>query len=431
MKQLNFRVCIVFVFLMSHLTAMGEEPKLIAIRAGRLFDVENGKVLKDQVILIKDDRILSVGSSKKIVIPIDSKQIDLSDSTVLPGLIDAHTHFTSNPLWSGSSGYGISDTRSAVYGARAARLTLDAGFTCVRDVGAFGHADVAIRDAINDGDIVGPRMRVSTIPIGITGGPTDDTTLSPEYHYIAPGIANDPWAARTRVREAVKYGADMIKMMATGSVLGGGIPGTQMLTLEEMKAIVDEAHKFGKKVAAHAHGTNGIKDAILAGADSIEHASLIDAEGIKLAREKGTYLVMDIYVDDYILGEGAKLGLTAEQLKKEKEVGDQQRENFKRAWKAGVKMAFGTDAGIYPHGDNAKQFPYMIKYGMTEMEAVQAATIQAARLMSMESEVGSLRPGKFADIIAVQGNLEADVRLLQNVQFVMKGGEVIKGKKSY
>ena len=401
--------------------------KLIAIRAGSLIDVAAGRVLTDQVVLIEGERISAVGPAGKLSIPAGAEIIDLGNATVLPGLIDAHTHLTSNPREHGYLGLGTSNIRAALYGVRAARDTLAAGFTTVRNVGADGFGDVALRDAINAGDTPGPRMLVSASALGIKGGHCDNNLLPPEYKDVAAGVADGPWAARGKVREMIKYGADLIKICATGGVLSkGDEAGTQQFTLEEMQAIVDEAHKLGRRVAAHAHGTSGIKDAIRAGVDSIEHASLIDDEGIRLAREKGTYLVMDIYNDDYILQEGEKAGILKESIEKERKLGQLQRDNFRKAFAGGDRMAFGTDAGVYPHGDNAKQFFYMVKYGMTPMQAIQAATANAADLLGWKDRVGAIAAGKYADIIAVEGDPTRDVTLLTKVGFVMKGGQVVK-----
>ncbi|HEX9392433.1 MAG TPA: amidohydrolase family protein [Usitatibacteraceae bacterium] len=411
----------------AQLAKENDKEKIIAIRAGRLIDVVAAKVLVDQTIVIRGERISAVGPGATTKVPDGAELIDLSQATVLPGLIDVHTHLTGNPQLHGYRGLGEADIRAALYGARAARVTLEAGFTSVRNVGASGYGDVALRDAINDGDIVGPRMLVSAYAIGIKGGHCDENLLPPEFDYTGKGVADGPWAARSKVREMVKYGADLIKICASGGVLSkGDEAGAQQYTLEEMKAIVDEAHKLGRKVAAHAHGTSSIRDAILAGVDSIEHASLIDEEGIRLAREKGTYLAMDIYNDDYILQEGEKAGILPESLKKEKEIGQLQRDNFRKAFQGGARMAFGTDAGVYPHGDNAKQFYYMVKYGMTPMQAIQAATINAADLMGWKSKVGSISVGKFADIIAVDGDAADAAALLTRVKFVMKGGAVVR-----
>ncbi len=408
------------------MTAPGKSR--IAVRAGRLIDVEAGRILTDQVILIEAERIIAVGPAASTPIPEGVRIIDLSASTVLPGLIDVHTHLTSNPREHGYQGLGTSNVRQAIYGVRAARDTLNAGFTTVRNVGASGYGDVALRDGINDGDLPGPRMQVSAYALGIKGGHCDNNLLPPEYNDVGTGVADGPWAARGKVREMAKFGADLIKICATGGVLSkGDEAGAQQYTLEEMQAIVDEAHKLGRKVAAHAHGTSGIRDAILAGVDSVEHASLIDAEGIRLAKQKGTYLVMDIYDDDYILAEGEKAGFLPESLEKERKIGQLQRDNFRIALQGGDRMAFGTDAGVFPHGDNAKQFYYMVRYGMTPMQAIQSATINGADLMGWKDRVGSIRAGKFADLIAVDKDVIADITVLTHVQFVMKGGQVVRG----
>jgi imidazolonepropionase-like amidohydrolase len=404
--------------------------QFVAIRAGKLVDVAKGAVLTDQTIVIDGERITAVGRTGSVAVPANAQLIDLSGSTVLPGLIDAHTHLTGDPKQHGYQSLGVSDIRAALYGARSARVTLESGFTAVRNVGAGGFGDVALRDAINDGELAGPRMRVAGYAIGIMGGHCDNNLLPQDFHYTERGVADGPWEARAKVREMAKYGADVIKICASGGVLSkGDEPGAQQYTLEEMKAIVEEAHKLGRRVAAHAHGASSIRDAILAGVDSVEHASLIDDEGIKLARERGTWLVMDIYNDDYILQEGAQAGMLPESLAKEKALGQLQRDNFRKAFKAGDKMVFGTDAGVYPHGDNARQFAYMVKYGMTPMQAIQAATINAADLLGWKDRIGSISPGKYADIIAVKGDPLADPAELTRVRFVMKGGAVVKADR--
>jgi imidazolonepropionase-like amidohydrolase len=308
-----------------------------------------------------------------------------------------------------------------------ARLTLRAGFTSVRNVGARGYTDVALRDGIDAGDVEGPRMRVSGPALGITGGHCDNNLLPSAFHYKSDGVADGPWAARAKVREVVKYGADVIKICASGGVLSrGDQPGTPQFTLEEMQAIAEEAHKLGRKVAAHAHGTQSIKDAIRAGVDSIEHSSLIDDEGIALAKQYGTYLVFDIYNDDYILQEGAKAGMLPESIEKEKKIGRLQRENFRHAWQSGAKLAFGTDSGVYPHGDNAKQFGKMVEWGMKPLDAIQAATVNAADLLGWADKIGALEIGHYADLIAVSGDPASDVHVLESVKFVMKGGAVVR-----
>jgi imidazolonepropionase-like amidohydrolase len=401
--------------------------QIVAIRAGKLVDVVAGKVLNDQTILVSKDRITAVGPAGSVTVPPGARTIDLSGATVLPGLVDAHVHLTGDPNLHGYRSLGVSDIRAALYGAHSAKTTLEAGFTTVRNVGASGFGDVALRDAINEGELEGPRMRVAGYAIGIKGGHCDNNLLPADFHYTENGVADGPWQARAKVREMAKYGADTIKVCASGGVLSkGDEAGAQQLTLEEMKAIVEEAHKLGRRVAAHAHGASSIRDAILAGVDSVEHASLIDDEGIRLAREKGTYIVMDIYNDDFILQEGARAGMLPESLEKEKIVGQLQRDNFRKAFRAGVRMAFGTDAGVYPHGDNARQFFYMVKYGMAPMQAIQAATINGADLLGWKDRIGSVTPGKYADLIAVSGDPLADPAELTRVKFVMKGGAVVK-----
>jgi len=403
-----------------------------AVRCGKLLDVRSGQTLTDQVIVFDNSgTILTVGPTASAKLPANITPVNLSTATCLPGLIDVHTHLTANPTDSGYSSLGVSVPREAVTGVKNARLTLLAGFTTVRNVGADGFTDVALRDGINDGDVIGPRMLVSGPPLGITGGHCDNNLLPSEFHYKAEGVADGPWAARAKVRETVKYGADLIKVCASGGVLSkGDQPGTPQYSLEELQAIVTEAHKLGRKVAAHAHGTQSIKDAIRAGIDSIEHSSLIDDEGIALAKEHGTYLVFDIYNDDYILQEGEKAGMLPESIEKEKKIGRLQRENFRHAFQSGAKMAFGTDSGVYPHGDNAKQFAKMTEFSMKPLDAIQAATINAADLIGWRDKVGALEPGHYADIIAVTGDPLTDVRTLENVKFVMKGGAIARNDLS-
>ncbi len=333
-----------------------------AVRCGKLLDVRAGKLLADQVVVFEKGEITAIGPAGSTAIPSGVTLVNLSSATCLPGLIDVHTHITDDPTGLGYAGLGISVTRETVTGVKNARLTLRAGFTAVRNVGASGFSDVAVRDGIDAGEIEGPRMIVSGPALGITGGHCDNNLLPYEYHHKDEGVADGPWAARAKVREVIKYGASVIKICASGGVLSkGDQPGTPQYTLEEMQAITDEAHKLGRKVAAHAHGTQSIKDAIRAGIDSIEHSSLIDDEGIALAKQHGTFLVFDIYNDDYILQQGEKAGMLPESIEKEKKLGRLQRENFRRAFQGGAGMAFGTDAGVYPHGDNAKQFAKMVE----------------------------------------------------------------------
>jgi imidazolonepropionase-like amidohydrolase len=403
-----------------------------AVRCAHLLDVRSGEIRDDQTIVFAaDGTVTSVGPAKSAALPANVVPIELTD-TCLPGLIDVHTHVTFNPEDEGYAGLGVSIPREAITGVKNARLTLHAGFTTIRNVGASGFTDVALRDAINAGDVEGPRMQVSGPLLGITGGHCDDNLLPYEYHHVAEGVADGPWEARKKVREVIKYGADLIKVCASGGVLSkGDLPGTPQYTPEELQAIAEEAHKLGRKVAAHAHGTQSIKDSIRAGIDSVEHASLIDDEGIALAKQHGTYLVFDIYNDDFILQEGAKAGMLPESIEKEKKLGRLQRENFRHAFQSGAKIAFGTDAGVYPHGNNAKQFAKMVEWGMQPIDAIRAATLSAADLMGWSGKVGALEPGYYADIIAVEGNSPlADVSVLESVKFVMKGGTVVRNDRA-
>ena len=409
-------------------------PKITYIRAGRLFDGTGDKVRENVVIVVQDDRIQAVNPASAVSIPAGANVIDLSQATVLPGLIDCHTHLGARAdRYEDIHYFKETPFQSAIAGVVHARKTLDAGFTTVRDVGSLPFLAVDLRNSINEGFIPGPRVVASGPGITITGGHGDINNFSPQTRVtmfpdernfqIADGVDQ----VRHVVRAQVKYGVDVIKILATGGVLSkGDSPGAEQFTFEELKIAADEAHRAGRKIAAHAHGTQGIKNAILAGIDSIEHASLIDDEGIRLAKEHGTYLVMDIYNDDYILGKAIEFGLPQENVDKERMIGRLQRENFQKAVQAGAKMAFGTDAGVYPHGDNAKQFYYMVKFGMTPAQAIRAATSNAADLIGRAKDVGSIEAGKYADIIAVSADPLQDVRALENVGFVMKGGAVYK-----
>ena len=399
--------------------------EMTLLTGGSVLDVDSGKFLSDTDILIEDGRILKVGKTGSLGLSGDETIINLDGAFLLPGLSDSHVHLTSDADAHGYRGLAISTPRATIDGVKNAKLTLMAGFTTVRNVGAPGYSDVALRDGINDGDIIGPRMLVSGPALGITGGHCDSNLLPYEYHEKAEGVADGPWAVRQKVRQNVKYGADVIKYCGTGGVLSKGTRiGAQQFTYEEMAAIVDEAHALGVKVAVHAHGTDGIRTAVRAGVDSVEHSSLIDDETIEAAKKAGTYLSMDIYVDTYILDEGEKAGILPESLEKEREVGLKQRQRFQAAVKAGAKIAFGTDAGVYPHGTNALQFAYMVEWGMTPAEAIFASTAGNAELFGLSDEIGRIKPSLSADIIAVNADPLGDVHELEDVDFVMKEGVV-------
>jgi imidazolonepropionase-like amidohydrolase len=410
--------------------AQGTEAKITAIKAGKLIDVENGKTLVNQIILISHDSIIAVGAN--LSIPKNAIIIDLSAFTVLPGLIDCHTHITGQP---GGDYYADIFRKTpvdiAITAPIFAKRTLEAGFTTVRDLGAPGLVDIALRNAINNGDVVGPTIYAATVFIGSTGSHGDLNGFSPYLNFDMPkglsGVANGIDEVRTQVRYNVKNGADVIKFGASAGVLSEEESvGAPQYSQEEMNAIVSEAKMWGRKTAAHAHGAEAIKMAVKAGVASVEHGSLVDAEGIALMKANGTYLVSDVYDDEYILAEYAKLGYPDKIINKEKMVGRLQRENFQKAVEAGVKIAFGTDAGVYPHGWNAKQFKWMTRFGLSPMGAIQAATINAADLIGIKEKTGSITVGKRADIIAVKTNPLEEITSLENVNFVMKGGVVYK-----
>ena len=410
-------------------TGLTAQAETVAVSAAKLVDVANGKVIEHPVVVIEDERIIAVGPAGSVAIPAGAKRIDLPNLTLLPGLIDMHVHLTAEPTIGGYNGLLYTDSFWPIVGTRNARKTLDAGFTSVRNVGSGHFDDVGLRQAIDEHFIPGPRITTATYALSATGGHCDETYFPPSMNQTSPAVGDSPDELRQKVRWVHKYGATVIKVCVSGGVFDHGASvGAQQLNLEEIKAITDEAHMEGLKVAAHAHGTAAIADAIRGGIDTIEHSSLIDAAGIELAKEKGAYLSMDIYNTDYTQAEGKKNGELEENLRKDREIGDAQRENFKKAVKAGVKMIFGTDAGVYPHGDNAKQFAVMVRYGMTPLQAIQAATVTAAKALDQEKNVGQIQVGKFGDIIGVSGDPLADVTTLEHVAFVMKGGEVFKNE---
>ena len=397
------------------------------IKAGKLIDVASGRVRNDQVIVVQDGKISAVGAAGVTVVPPGATVIDLSGKTVLPGLIDTHTHVTSDPTTPPYHGYGVSIPREALLGARFARETLLSGVTTIRNVGASGYSDVALRDAINAGDVIGPRILASGPALGITGGHCDGNMLAPEYGERSEGVADGVDAVRAMVRKNVKYGTDVIKYCGTGGVFSKGTRvGLQQYTPEEVAAIVDEAHMHGRKVAVHAHGANGIKVALKAGVDTIEHASLIDQEGLELAQKTGAFLSMDILNTDYTQSEGPKRGEMEEFLRKDREVAQAQRDNFRKAVQMGIKLTMGTDTGVHPHKDAPKQLAIMVRYGMTPMQAIQAATKVGAEALGIEADVGQIAPGYSADLVAVTQDPLADIRAMDAVEFVMKQGTVYK-----
>ncbi len=418
-NKLPYSLCLIFLLVSSQLLSekLILDPKqILNIYTGELY---NSQILVEDRLIIKIDKDLS-GKYKNV------RLVDLSRLTLIPGLMDSHVHLIGNTKLKGYESIGESSYLSTIYGVDNAKKTLLAGFTTVRNVGAGNYADVALKQAIDRGLVSGPTMIVSGPALGITGGHCDSNILPYDYEHKSQGVADGPWEVRKMVRKNRKYGANLIKFCATGGVMSKNTNvNNKQYTLEEMQAIVDEAHSHGMKVAAHAHGLEGIKAAIIAGVDSIEHASYIDDETIELSKQKGTYLSMDIYVSDFILGEGKDQGILEESLQKERVVGKIQRQNFRKSVNANAKISFGTDAGIYPHGKNAIQFKYMVEWGMTPLQAIQASTIKTAELFGL-ANIGNLKEGFEADIAGVEGNPLEDITVLENVSFVMKDGVIFK-----
>ena len=412
-------------------SAAGAET--VVVTAGRMVDVLAGRVVDEPVVVITDGRIASVvgRGGARPVIPEGARRIDLPGKTILPGLIDMHVHLSSSPFYGPYDTLQFTDQFETVLGVGNARDMLQAGFTTVRNIGSSDYADVAYKQAIEEGRISGPRIVPAAYSLGATGGHCDSNFLPPSLAPKDPGVGDGPQALRGLVRQQRKFGAEVIKVCATGGVFSRNTePGQQQLSEEELRAIAEEAHQWGLRVAAHAHGAAGIKAAIRAGIDTIEHASLVDDEGIKLAAERRqpVWFSMDIFNTDYTQAEGAKNGILEDNLRKDREVAQIQRDNFRKAHRAGVKMVFGSDAGVMPHGTAAGQFRTMTQYGMTPMEAIQAATRNAAQALGRERDVGAIAVGRYGDIIAVDGDPIADVRQLEDVDVVIKGGKIEKNK---
>ncbi len=408
-------------------SAQAPAPKRTVIRAGRVLNVRTGELQTNQAIVIEGDKIARIAPSSEVTAAAGDTTIDLPDATLLPGLIDMHTHLTFDLNSLGYQGLSISTAREALHGARNARRTLEAGFTTVRNVGAKDYADIALRDAINDGDVIGPRIIASGPALGITGGHCDENLLPPAFHLQGDGVADGVEGVQHKVREVIKYGADVIKICATGGVLSkGDDPNASQYTLEEMKAIVADAHRLGRKVAAHAHGAEGVRWASEAGVDSIEHGHLMDDAAIATLKKNGTYLVPTLFLGEYVLANMEHSDIPDFSKQKMRDVAAAMQKNVKKAFDAGVKVAFGTDAAVYPHGLNAGEFHVYVKLGMTPLAAIQTATINASDLLGSKYLVGTLEPGKWADLIAVDGDPTKDVTILEHVKFVMKAGAVYK-----
>jgi len=428
----NF-AAIVAIFAGIAFTASAQAPasKRTVIRAGRVLNVRTGELRGNQSIVIEGEKISQIAPSAEVKAAAGDTTIDLPDATLLPGLIDMHTHLTFELSSLSYEGLKISTAREALHGARNALRTLEAGFTTVRNVGAKDYADIALRDAINDGDVIGPRMVASGPALGITGGHCDENLLPPAFHFFGEGVADGVEAVQHKVREVIKYGADVIKICATGGVLSkGDDPNASQFTLEEMKAIVADAHRLGRKVAAHAHGAEGVRWASEAGVDSIEHGHLMDDAAVATLKKNGTYLVPTLFLGEYMEKNMDRSDVPEFSKQKMRDVIAAMRKNTGKAFAAGVKVAFGTDAAVYPHGLNAGEFHVYAQLGMTPLAAIQTATINASDLLGSKYLVGSLEPGGWADVIAVDSDPTKDVTILEHVKFVMKGGTVYKNDYS-
>ena len=408
------------------LAALPAQAGVIAVTADRLIDVATGARVERPQVIGTDGRITQVGRHGDAV-PAGAERLDLPGVTLTPGLIDMHVHITSSPLYGGYNSLLFTDTFWTAIGVAHAKSTLEAGFTTIRNVGSEGYGDVGLKQAIDEGFVPGPRIVPAAYAIGATGGHCDSTFFPPSMNEQSPAVIDSPDEARRMVRKMRKYGAEVIKICATGGVFSrGSSPGAQQMTLAEMQAVVEEARAAGMKVAAHAHGASGIRQALEAGVDTIEHVSLVDDEGIRLAIRKGAWFAMDIYNTDYTQAEGARNGVLEENLQKDRDVGLIQRQNFQKALKAGVKMVYATDAGVYPHGDNARQFAVMVQWGATPLQALQSATINAAEALGQAGQVGQIKVGAWGDLVGVKGDPLTDIKVLEEPVFVMKGGETVR-----
>jgi imidazolonepropionase-like amidohydrolase len=408
------------------LPAQAAQAATVVVTADRMIDVATGGRVERPLVVITDGRITRVGRQGD-ALPEGAERVDLPGVTLVPGLIDMHVHITSSPLYGGYNSLLFTDSFWPAIGVAHAKTTLEAGFTTIRNVGSEGYADVGLKQAIDAGFVPGPRIVPAAYALGATGGHCDSTFFPPSMNEQSPAVVDSPDEARRMVRKMRKYGAEVIKICATGGVFSrGSSPGAQQMTLEEMRAVVDEARAAGMKVAAHAHGASGIRQALEAGVDTIEHVSLVDDEGIRLAVRKGAWFGMDIYNTDYTQAEGAKNGVLEENLQKDRDIGLIQRQNFQKALKAGVKMVYATDAGVYPHGDNARQFAVMVQWGASPLQALQSATLNAAEALGQAGQVGQIKTGAWADLVGVRGDPLSDVRVLEKPVFVMKGGQTVR-----
>ena len=408
------------------LAALPAQAATVVVAADRMIDVATGGRVERPLVVITDGRITRVGRQGD-ALPEGAERVDLPGVTLVPGLIDMHVHITSSPLYGGYNSLLFTDSFWPAIGVDHAKTTLEAGFTTIRNVGSEGYADVGLKQAIDAGFVPGPRIVPAAYALGATGGHCDSTFFPPSMNEQSPAVVDSPDEARRMVRKMRKYGAEVIKICATGGVFSrGSSPGAQQMTLEEMRAVVDEARAAGMKVAAHAHGASGIRQALEAGVDTIEHVSLVDDEGIRLAVRKGAWFGMDIYNTDYTQAEGAKNGVLEENLQKDRDIGLIQRQNFQKALKAGVKMVYATDAGVYPHGDNARQFAVMVQWGASPLQALQSATLNAAEALGQAGQVGQIKTGAWADLVGVRGDPLSDVRVLEKPVFVMKGGQTVR-----